>query len=82
LLVSIFGAGARPTVGYPAQLKPPREPQLLAVELEELTEKLPKEPTLEIFLWVSWLPQVGQTGARSASVKRTIFSNVCLQSSH
>ena len=68
-----MGTGARPEMGYPAQLNPPPEPQLPA-ELEVPEAAVPREANVDIFLWVSGLWQAGQAGERSASEKRTIFS--------
>jgi hypothetical protein len=73
-------SGARPEIGYPAQLKPPCEPHLLLDELVAPDVAIPKDAMVEIFLWVSLLSQVGQAGVRSASEKRTIFSNASPQS--
>ena len=67
---------------YPAQLNPPPEPQLLALETPIPAEEIPREAIVEIFLRVSWLWQVGQTGFWFASEKRTIFSNSLPHSLH
>jgi hypothetical protein len=69
-------------MGYPAQLKPPLGPQLLLEAFVELERDTPRDPTFDIFLWVSSLSHFGQAGARSASEKRTIFSKASPQSSH
>jgi hypothetical protein len=67
---------------YPAQLNPPREPQLLPLETLIPAEEIPREAMVEIFLRVSWLWQVGQTWLWLASEKRTIFSNSLPHSLH
>jgi hypothetical protein len=64
---------------YPAQEKPPPDPQLPPKEAEPPDELLPNEAAAEIFLCVSVLPQTGQGGKRSASEKRTIFSKSSAQ---
>jgi hypothetical protein len=66
-------------VNYPAQLKPPPEPQLPPDELEVPEEVVPKEAIADNFFWVSKLWQEGQVGVRSISEKRTIFSKTCPQ---
>ena len=48
---------------------------MLPAELDAPIPEVPNETTIEIFLWVSLLSHMGQTGIRSASEKRTIFSN-------
>ena len=68
--------GARPEMSYPPQLNPPPEPQpLLLVENDPLPTEAPIEANEEIFFFVSLLWHCGQSGLRSASEKRTIFSN-------
>jgi hypothetical protein len=74
-------AGARPAAGYPAQLNPPREPQLLLDEPAELADKPPREAIVDNFLWVSLLAHFGQSGVRPASEKLTLFSKDSPQSS-
>jgi hypothetical protein len=59
--------------GHPAQLKPPRGVQDEPLEKPESPDE--NEATVESFLRVFWLWQPGQSGRRSASEKRTIFSN-------
>jgi hypothetical protein len=59
---------------YPAQEKPPLEPQEL-VELLAPENEDPKEANFEIFLSVLVLSQMGQTGFWSESEKRITFSN-------
>lgn len=56
---------------YPAQLNRPLDPQLLEAVL---VVEAACEANVEILFWVSWLWQFGQTGLRSVSVQRTIFS--------
>jgi hypothetical protein len=72
--------GARPVWNYPAQLKPPPEPQLLLDELEAPREA-PNDAKVVIFFLVSWPWQVGQVWIMSASENRTIFSNSVSQPS-
>jgi hypothetical protein len=68
-------------VVQPAQEKPPPEPQLLLLEEDVAPEKPEANAaTVDSFLWVSLLWQAGQTGLRSTSEKRTIFSNTTPQS--
>jgi hypothetical protein len=85
----LFGSSDLPTFGnrlttgksHPAQLKPPRDPQLLLeVEKPPPPNEVLKDATAEIFFFVSWLLHVGQVGLRSASEKRTIFSKSSPQS--
>ena len=64
---------------YPAQLKPPPEPQLPPDDRDPPEEDPPSEAAADIFLRVSVLPQTGQGGKRSASEKRTIFSKSSAQ---
>jgi hypothetical protein len=66
-------------MAYPAQEKPPLDPQLLPPDPEVALVEEPNEATCDIFFWVSWLWQLGQTGLRSASDQRTIFSNTSPQ---
>jgi hypothetical protein len=68
-------SGSRPVEAYPAQLKPPREPQWLLDETLMLPSEFPRAAIAETFLRVSSLWQTGQTGLWLASEKRTIFSN-------
>jgi hypothetical protein len=68
------GTGTRPEV-YPAQEKPPREPQLELLLALLVPLAVPTEAKDEIFLVVFSLWQLGQTGSRLASEKRIIFSN-------
>jgi hypothetical protein len=63
---------------YPAQEKPPLEPQLL-LDTPDPEDEVPNDAAAEIFLCVSVLPQDGQGGRRSASEKRTIFSKSSAQ---
>jgi hypothetical protein len=66
-------------MNYPAQLKPPLEPQLPLDALDAPDEEAPKEAMVDIFFWVSKLAHFGQVGVRSISEKRTIFSKVSPQ---
>jgi hypothetical protein len=59
---------------YPAQVNPPPEPQLLLEALVPFRALL-KAATLEIFLVVSRLSQLGHVGLWLASEKRLICSN-------
>jgi len=67
---------------YPAQRKPPLEPQLLPAEVLDPPVELPSEAKTESFFFVFFPSQAGQTWAWSASAKRTIFSNSFPQSVH
>ena len=60
--LTFSSAGPRPAYSYPAQLKPPLEPQLLAVETAFAELPVLKEATFEIFrrVWLPW--QTGQAG--------------------
>jgi hypothetical protein len=69
-------------IGYPAQLKPPLEPQPLLVEALVPPNELPSEAKDEIFFLVSWLWQEGQAGFMLASEKRITFSNSLPHSLH
>jgi hypothetical protein len=61
------------------------DPQLLPLDPEPVLLDEPKEAAFpieaicDIFFWVSWLWHLGQTGLRSASDQRTIFSNTSPQ---
>jgi alkylhydroperoxidase family enzyme len=59
---------------YPAQVNPPRGPQLLLVELVDSEDAVPKAATLESLFSVFGLSHFGQAGVRSASEKRRIIS--------
>jgi len=74
--------GARPEKGYPAQLNPPLEPQLLLDELVLPDAPEPTDAKVEIFLWVFLLSHLGQAGSRSASENLVIFSNASPHSLH
>jgi hypothetical protein len=67
---------------YPAQLNPPREPQLLLAETLDRLSEFPRAAIVDIFLRVSWPWQEGQSGLWLAWEKGTIFSNSSPQSLH
>jgi hypothetical protein len=82
MLMTLPSSGRRPDLNYPAQEKPPEEPQD-EPEYPPLLLDWPWEETREIRRWVSWELQPGHFGeSMSLAEKLMIFSNSFPQSLH